>query len=368
MRLVSRKFEVLVCTGVAQSLAVHRVRQHGPRRSRLLLNGPSAAGARRGAAALPRADSAGSSCRAPSTRRWPATRAWPGAWPRWCRATPTTRTRFFARRRRAGRGRGAAPRRLRAPVARCIARASRARSRSPSAAQRRSPTCSSPPPTACRSSSAATCAQHLPVGAFLQRVAGVHARPTSTATASTTSPARTASTCSATTSTRPASPRRRARRRARPGARRLPPLRGGQRAAPARDLGPRRGVVPHVGHRGGDAGGAPGALPHAAHAPGALLRRLPRLVGRRAARPRQPAAAARDLHAAEMDERTLRVLRTRRDIACVLVNPLQALHPNASAPGDARWSTAAAAPASTAPPTPPGCASCARSAASAASC
>ncbi len=36
----------------------------------------------------------------------------------------------------------------------------------------------------------------------------------------------------------------------------------------------------------------------------------------------------------EMDERTLHVLRTRKDIACVLVNPLQALHPNASAPGD----------------------------------
>jgi glutamate-1-semialdehyde 2,1-aminomutase len=36
----------------------------------------------------------------------------------------------------------------------------------------------------------------------------------------------------------------------------------------------------------------------------------------------------------EMNERTLRVLRTRRDIACVLVNPLQALHPNAGAPGD----------------------------------
>jgi glutamate-1-semialdehyde 2,1-aminomutase len=30
----------------------------------------------------------------------------------------------------------------------------------------------------------------------------------------------------------------------------------------------------------------------------------------------------------------LQVLRTRRDIACVLVNPLQALHPNAAAPGD----------------------------------
>ncbi len=36
----------------------------------------------------------------------------------------------------------------------------------------------------------------------------------------------------------------------------------------------------------------------------------------------------------EMGEATLRVLRKRRDIACVLVNPLQALHPNKSAPGD----------------------------------
>jgi glutamate-1-semialdehyde 2,1-aminomutase len=36
----------------------------------------------------------------------------------------------------------------------------------------------------------------------------------------------------------------------------------------------------------------------------------------------------------DMDEASLRVLRTRKDIACVLVNPLQALHPNAAAPGD----------------------------------
>jgi glutamate-1-semialdehyde 2,1-aminomutase len=36
----------------------------------------------------------------------------------------------------------------------------------------------------------------------------------------------------------------------------------------------------------------------------------------------------------ELDDDTLRVLRRRRDIACVLVNPLQALHPNAAAPGD----------------------------------
>jgi len=37
---------------------------------------------------------------------------------------------------------------------------------------------------------------------------------------------------------------------------------------------------------------------------------------------------------AEMSDATLRVLRHRSDIACVLVNPLQALHPNAAAPGD----------------------------------
>lgn len=36
----------------------------------------------------------------------------------------------------------------------------------------------------------------------------------------------------------------------------------------------------------------------------------------------------------DMDERSLKVLRTRTDIACVLINPLQALHPNAPAPGD----------------------------------
>ena len=36
----------------------------------------------------------------------------------------------------------------------------------------------------------------------------------------------------------------------------------------------------------------------------------------------------------DMDEASLQVLRMRRDIACVLVNPLQAMHPNAGAPGD----------------------------------
>jgi glutamate-1-semialdehyde 2,1-aminomutase len=36
----------------------------------------------------------------------------------------------------------------------------------------------------------------------------------------------------------------------------------------------------------------------------------------------------------DMSEDSLRVLRRRRDIACVLVNPLQGLHPNAGAPAD----------------------------------
>jgi glutamate-1-semialdehyde 2,1-aminomutase len=36
----------------------------------------------------------------------------------------------------------------------------------------------------------------------------------------------------------------------------------------------------------------------------------------------------------DMHADSLRVLRSRRDIACVLVNPLQALHPNAGAPAD----------------------------------
>ncbi len=36
----------------------------------------------------------------------------------------------------------------------------------------------------------------------------------------------------------------------------------------------------------------------------------------------------------DMSDKALTVLRSRKDIACVLVNPLQALHPNANAPGD----------------------------------
>jgi glutamate-1-semialdehyde 2,1-aminomutase len=47
-----------------------------------------------------------------------------------------------------------------------------------------------------------------------------------------------------------------------------------------------------------------------------------------------PTPADHTLTLADMSERTLKVLASRRDIACVLVNPLQAMHPNAAAPGD----------------------------------
>jgi glutamate-1-semialdehyde 2,1-aminomutase len=47
-----------------------------------------------------------------------------------------------------------------------------------------------------------------------------------------------------------------------------------------------------------------------------------------------PIPARDTLTLADMSERTLKVLDRRRDIACVLVNPLQALHPNAGAPAD----------------------------------
>jgi glutamate-1-semialdehyde 2,1-aminomutase len=47
-----------------------------------------------------------------------------------------------------------------------------------------------------------------------------------------------------------------------------------------------------------------------------------------------PAPARETYTLTDMSEDALRILRTRRNIACVLVNPLQALHPNASAPSD----------------------------------
>ena len=47
-----------------------------------------------------------------------------------------------------------------------------------------------------------------------------------------------------------------------------------------------------------------------------------------------PIAAESTYTLKDMDSASLRVLRTRSDIACVLVNPVQAMHPNANAPAD----------------------------------
>jgi glutamate-1-semialdehyde 2,1-aminomutase len=69
-----------------------------------------------------------------------------------------------------------------------------------------------------------------------------------------------------------------------------------------------------------------------------------------------PAAAHDTYTLKDMSEQTLNVLRMRKDIACVLVNPLQALHPNANAPGDSALDRQRPRAASTARPTPPGCA------------
>lgn len=54
-----------------------------------------------------------------------------------------------------------------------------------------------------------------------------------------------------------------------------------------------------------------------------------------------PVGARHTLTLKEMGEQSLRVLAHRRDVACVLVNPLQALHPNSNAPGDGSLLSAA---------------------------
>ena len=196
---------------------------------------------------------------------------------------------LLPRRRCARRDRRA----LAAPASRGWRELYRAALRRDRAADRRdhataSPTCSSPAPTGCRSSSAASCASTCAAGSFLQSSSGV------TRHRSRRQPL-----------LRPDRLLRRQRVRLRllqglHGSRApsacatLGPVLGAYHPVVAynvarlrADLRPRRGVVPHVRHRGGDAGGAACALSHAAHAPGALLRRLSRLVGRRAAGRRQ---------------------------------------------------------------------------------
>jgi glutamate-1-semialdehyde 2,1-aminomutase len=50
--------------------------------------------------------------------------------------------------------------------------------------------------------------------------------------------------------------------------------------------------------------------------------------------PGNPSSARATYTLRELHDATLRVVRSRRDIACVLVNPVQALHPNANPPAD----------------------------------
>jgi glutamate-1-semialdehyde 2,1-aminomutase len=50
--------------------------------------------------------------------------------------------------------------------------------------------------------------------------------------------------------------------------------------------------------------------------------------------PGNPVPTRDTLTLRDMDARSLGILRSRRDISCVLVNPLQGLHPNRAAPGD----------------------------------
>jgi glutamate-1-semialdehyde 2,1-aminomutase len=47
-----------------------------------------------------------------------------------------------------------------------------------------------------------------------------------------------------------------------------------------------------------------------------------------------PIPADRTYTLSDLSERSLKVIATRKNIACVLINPLQALHPNAAAPSD----------------------------------
>ncbi|MEY3953605.1 MAG: Glutamate-semialdehyde -aminomutase [Pseudomonadota bacterium] len=50
--------------------------------------------------------------------------------------------------------------------------------------------------------------------------------------------------------------------------------------------------------------------------------------------PGNPMPPGEVLTLADMSERSLQVIKTRQDLACVLVNPLQSLHPNTNAPSD----------------------------------
>ena len=163
--------------------------------------------------------------------------------------------------------------------------------------------------------------------------------------------------------------RRGPRRRARPGAGPLPVAGRRQCRAAGAHLRQGRGLVPHVGDRGGHAGRAARPLSHRPQPRRGLLRRLSRLVGRRAAGRRQSGAGARDLHPGRHVGAHLgRAAHAARH--CLRAGqPRAGDVPQQRRAGRFRpWSRAARTKASIAPPTRPGSRHCAPSAPSAASC
>ena len=174
--------------------------------------------------------------------------------------------------------------------------ASRKRPSSPAKSPAASPICSSLPATACRFNSAAYVRRHFKAGAFLESSSGVTVTDLDGNRLVRLDRLLRGQCIRLRLLQGVHRARQRAGARPGSGAGRLPSGDRLQRAAPAADFRSGGGLLPHVGHRGRHAGGAARALPHRAHPPGPLLRRLSRLVGRRAARRGQSARGPRNLY------------------------------------------------------------------------
>ena len=278
--------------------------------------------------------------------------------PRWCRSTSTTRTASSAPTARPPRSPRAA-----APASRAVARLYRASASPRTAAltaeaeRSASPTCSSPARYRVPFQYSRFVREHLPGGAFVQSSEGVtRHRPRRQPLLRPDRLVRR----------QPVRLRllqgvhrrgRRARRGARPGARRLPPVRSRTTSRRLREIS---GLDEVSFHMSGTE-----AVMQAVRLARYHTRRthLVRFCGAyhgwwEDVQPGvgNPLPPRETYTLKDMDEDSLRVLRTRRDIACVLVNPLQALHPNAGAPGDGSLvdsgRSGALRPRA---PTPPGC-------------
>ena len=307
--------------------------------------GPARAEAQRAARAVGR--------QAPLARR--ATPACRARSPGWCRTTPTTMPQFFraddaseeiAARRRAGferlsraaQRRGGAharahrrgrPAHLGPAVHRELSRALPVQPARQGRSCRRAP--SSPSRRACRS-------------------------PISTATPATTSPAPTASTCWATTSTRAAWSA------ARPRVAELGPVLGhypslvADNAARLARISGKAEVSFHMSGTEAVMQAVRLARYHTGRSPCRGASAAPITAGGATC---SPASATRCRRTRPTPwptcrSATLAVLRTRRDIACVLVNPVQAMYPNIGAPADSTLVASRPDRASIAPPTRPG--------------